>query len=141
MVKPIIFVIITFILFLYILWFKLIKKNDTTYLIILIAQTVGIAINFIKVNFNILNDRIWSILLNIFCIYIPVVVFLLESKKINVSAILKLLMAKIWLWIDNTKKAKKILSDLISKYPENITGHKLIAKIYEKEGRITKSNK
>ena len=39
----------------------------------------------------------------------------------------------------NNKKAKQALIDLVTKYPENYNGHKLLAKIYEQEGGMRKA--
>ena len=44
MVEKIIFSLISFLLFAYIFLFKMMKKNDTTYLAILICQAIGILI-------------------------------------------------------------------------------------------------
>lgn len=74
-----------------------------------------------------------------FCIITPVAVFLLEAKNINVSEILKVIMAQSYIWIGNPKKAKKILIDLVSKYKGSYIGHKMLAHIYEKEGGMRKA--
>ena len=58
MVEKIIFSLISFLLFAYIFLFKMMKKNDTTYLAILICQAIGILINLIRILFNITNINI-----------------------------------------------------------------------------------
>ena len=55
MIGKIIFTLASFVLFIYILLLKMIKKNDTTYLIILGIQALGILLNLIKISFNVLN--------------------------------------------------------------------------------------
>ena len=45
MIGEIILTLTSFVLFVYILLFKMIKKNDTTYLVILTLQAIGILIN------------------------------------------------------------------------------------------------
>lgn len=55
MVGQILFTIVAFILFIYILLLKLIKKNDTTYLTMLCTQAIGIFLNLIKIYFDVLN--------------------------------------------------------------------------------------
>ena len=55
MVERIVFTVIAFVLFIYILLLKMIKKNDTTYLIILGIQAIGILLNLIKIYFDVLN--------------------------------------------------------------------------------------
>ena len=58
MIGEIIFTVIAFVLFAYILLLKMIKKNDTTYLIILGIQAIGILINLLKFYFNILDRHV-----------------------------------------------------------------------------------
>lgn len=48
-------------------------------------------------------------------------------------------MAQFNICMHNTKKAKKILIDLVSKYKESYIGHKMLAHIYEKEGGMRKA--
>lgn len=48
-------------------------------------------------------------------------------------------MAQCNICMHNTKKAKKILIDLVSKYKESYIGHKMLAHIYEKEGGMRKA--
>lgn len=64
---------------------------------------------------------------------------MLEAKGINVSELLRILMAQNYLWLKNPKKAKRILIDLVSKYKDSYLGHKLLAKIYEQEGGMRKA--
>ena len=78
-------------------------------------------------------------MLYLLCIITPIAVFLLEAKNINVSEILRITIAEIHLLLNNTKKAKKILIDLVSKYKESYIGHKMLAHIYEKEGGMRKA--
>ena len=49
MFGQIIFTLVAFILFIYVLLFKAIKKNDTTYLTVLILEAIGIFINLVKI--------------------------------------------------------------------------------------------
>lgn len=55
MIGQIAFTVIAFVLFVYILLLKMIKKNDTTYLIILAIQAIGILLNLIRISFGILE--------------------------------------------------------------------------------------
>lgn len=139
MIGQIIFTISAFVLFVYILLLKLIRKNDTTYLSILGIQSIGILLNLIKINFNILNNIAWQIILYLFCIITPIAVFILEYKNINVSEILRIIKAQIYLWLDKPKKAKSILVDLVSKYKGSYIGHKMLAHMYEQEGGMRKA--
>ncbi len=136
MIGQIIFTVIAFVLFIYIVLLKIVKKNDTTYLIILGLQAIGILLNFIKIAFDIFSGLSITILLWLLCIITPVAVFILEAKNINVSEILRTAMAKFYLLMNNTKKARKILVDLVTKYKKSYLGHKNLAQIYEKEGNL-----
>lgn len=139
MVGQITFTICAFILFLYILLNKFIKKNDTTYLIILGIQTIGIILNYIRITFDILNELGYTIILYVLCIAIPIIVFIFEMKNINISVILRIIMAKICLLFRNQKKAKKILNELVKKYNQSYMGHKMLAGIYEEEGGMRRA--
>lgn len=139
MAGQITFTMCAFILFLYILLNKIIRKNDTTYLIILGIQAIGIIINYIRITFNILNSFSYTIILYMFCIAIPIIVFILEKKNINISEMLRVIMAKTCLMFKNQKKAKKILNDLVRKYNQSYIGHRMLAQIYEKEGGMRKA--
>jgi len=68
MIGQIMFTVIAFVLFIYIFLFKMIKKNDTTYLIILAIQAIGILLNLIKINFDILkrNNSNDNVKLNVY---------------------------------------------------------------------------
>lgn len=139
MIEKIIVTLVSFVLFVYVFFFKMIKKNDTNYLIILGIEAIGILINFIQIIFGVLKTGFFSGLVYIFSIIIPVLVFLLEYKNINVSEIMYVLVSKICLLFGNTKKAKELLINLSEKYPKSYYAHKMLAEIYEKEGGMRKS--
>ena len=52
---------------------------------------------------------------------------------------LRVVMAQSYLWLGKAKKAKKVLIDLVSKYPNSYIGHKMLANLYEKEGGMRKA--
>ena len=139
MIGQIAFTVTAFILFISILVLKLIKKNDTTYLTILGIQAMGILLNLIRISFNHLTGMTFTIILYILCIIIPIGVLILEIKKINISEILRVLMARLCLFLKKTKKAKGILIELVRKYHNSYMGHKMLAHIYEEEGGMRKA--
>ena len=51
-IEQFIFTVISLAIFVY-MFLKMIKNNDTSYIILLIIEAVGIAINFVEVLFNI----------------------------------------------------------------------------------------
>lgn len=139
MIEKILFSLISFILFGYLFIFKLIKKNDTTYLIILISQAIGILLNFIQIIFNIYEIVVLSIIIYLLCLIIPLIVLILESKGINFSELIYICISKILLSFGKRKKAKELLSVLVSKYDKSYSGHLMLAEIYEKEGGMRKA--
>lgn len=139
MIEKIIVTLVSFLLFIYVFFFKMIKKNDTNYLIILGIETVGILINFIQIIFGILKTGFFNGIVYIFSIIIPVIVFLLEYKHINVSEMMYVCASKICLLFGKAKKAKELLINLSAKYPNSYFAHKMLAEIYEQEGGMRKS--
>ncbi len=139
MIEKIIVTLVSFILFVYVFFFKMIKKNDTNYLIILGIETIGILINFIQIIFGVLRTSFFNGVVYIFSIIIPALVFALEYKYINVSEIMYVCASQICLLFRGTKKAKELLIILSSKYPNSYFAHKMLAEIYEKEGGMRKS--
>ena len=136
--ERILFNILAFALFI-IMFFKMVKKNDSNYIALLAMQALGIAISF----FELMNGTInWTLLKSIsylISVFLPIAFLYLDNKNINMIEKLYVLRAKLYILINNNTKAKKILIDLVSKYSENYMGHKLLAEIYEKEGGMRKA--
>lgn len=139
MFEKILFSLISLLLFLYVFAFKLIKKNDTTYLVILLTQAIGILLNFIKIIFNIFTGTVLKIIIYFLCLILPLAVLILESKGINFSELIYISISKILLLVGKRKKSKEILINLVSKYDKSYMGHKMLAEIYEKEGGMRKA--
>lgn len=136
--EQLIFIILAFGLFVYI-FFKMIQKNDTNYIGILVMQAIGIALNFIAVSIKKELGTFFIILKYIFGIIIPVAIIAIEKRGIPLIQILNVARAKMYLKAGNNKKAKEQLMDLVTKYPENYIGHKMLAEIYELEGGMRKA--
>lgn len=139
MIIKILVTLVSFLLFIYTFFFKLIKKNDTNYIIFLVIQAIGIFINFIQIIFNVLNNSFWNVIVWLFSIIIPVLIIVLEYKSINVSEMMQIFMAKMYMFFNNDKKAKETLINITEKYPESYFAHKYLANIYEKEGGMRKA--
>ena len=139
MIGKIIFILVSFLLFFYIFIFKLIKKNDTVYLALLISQAIGILINLVQIMLNVLMGWFFTSIIYLVCIIIPAIVLLLEIKGINFSELVRVTTSRILLGFGNIKKAKDILVDLVSKYDKSYMGHKLLAEIYRQEGGMRKA--
>lgn len=139
MIEKILFNLIAFSLFINIFLLKLIKKNDTTYLYIIVLEAVGIAINFISILFNIWNSILLKIVMYLLAIIIPILVIALEKKGINISESINILISKMYFILGNSKKSKDQLINLVEKCPNSYKGHEMLAEIYEKEGGIRKA--
>ena len=137
MLEKIIFNLLAFTIFI-IIFGKLIKKNDTSYVYILSLEFIGIVINFIELLANIHLNLFFRFLIYILSIIVPGIILLIEyKKKIDFPEILNIVLAKIALNAGNTDKAKDYLFNLINKYPESYIGHKTLAEVYEKEEKYS----
>lgn len=136
--EQLIFTVLAFGLFVYI-FFRMIQRNDTNYIGILVMQAIGIALNFISVLMKKEIGTFFIIIKYIFGILIPLAIMFIEKKGIPLIQILNVTKAKIYLKLGNNKKAKEQLINLVTKYPQNYIGHKMLAEIYELEGGMRKA--
>lgn len=136
--EKIIFNLLAFSLFI-IIFSKIIRKNDTNYVSLLLLQSIGIAIDFVEIKFSIKEFWLLIIIRYILSIILPIAIILLEANHINFSEILYTVLAKANMFVGNTKGAKKFLITLINKNPETYIGHKMLAQIYEKEGGMRRA--
>ncbi len=138
MMEKIIFNLLAFSLFI-IIFFKMVKRNDTTYLAILLLEAVGIAISFIGIIFGIQIALILKIIMYLLAIILPLCIIIAEYKGVNCIEIAYIISAKALLIFNNSKTAKSILIKLVTKYKNSYLGHKILAEIYEKEGGMRKA--
>ena len=136
--EQIIFTVIAFTIFVY-MFFRMIKNNDTSYVIILTLEAIGIALNFIEVLFNVKLNTLFIILKYLFAILIPIVVIIIEKRDITLFELINISKAKMCILFGDEKKAKEILFKLIDKNKESYKGHLLLAQIYEQEGGMRKA--
>ena len=136
--EQLIFTILAFGIFVY-MFFKMIRENDTNYIGVLIIEAIGISLNFIEVLKKIQLGPFFTIIKYILAIILPITIMMLDKKGIPLIQILNVLKAKIYLKLGNNKKAKEQLINLVTKYPENYIGHKMLAEIYELEGGMRKA--
>ena len=136
--EKIIFNLLAFSLFIIILS-KIIRKNDTNYIYLLVVQFVGIAIDFIEIKFTIKHAIILILIRYLFSIFLPITIILLEKNSINFSEIFLLFIARFKMKFGDIKGAKKILLTLKDKYPNSYLAHKILAQIYEKEGGMRRA--
>lgn len=134
LIEKFVFNILAFSLFI-IIFSKLIKRNDTNYVAILVIEAIGIALNFLELLVGgVFEEIISKILMYIMSIILPGIVIALEYSGINFSEILSIIEARFLLLIGDRKAAKTVLLNLMDKYQDTYKGHILLAKIYEKEG-------
>lgn len=138
LVEKIIFNVLAFSLFV-LIFFKMIRKNDSNYVAILCMQAIGIAINFIEIIFKFQLNILMKIMIYLLSVIIPATIIYIEYKHINFSELVYMALSKIALLFRDTKSAKNFLIKLVTKYPESYLGHKLLAEIYEKEGGMRKA--
>lgn len=135
MLENLFFVLLAVSLFI-IMFFVMARKNNTTYISLLVVQAIGIAINFLEINFNIFVQLPFKIIEYIFSIIIPIIVLLLERKKIiTYSEIIALILNKYYNITGDKEKNKKMLLKIINKDSNSVLAHKLLGDAYEKEGK------
>lgn len=138
LIEQLIFTIISLAIFVY-MFFKMIKNNDTIYIIVLILEALGIGLNFVEVLFNKKLNFIFIIFKYVFSILLPIIIIIMEKRGFSLIEFTNILKAKFYLMIGNDKKAKQTLINLVSKIPNCYDGHKLLAILYEKEGGMRKA--
>lgn len=138
LIEKIIFNLVAFSLFI-IIFFKIIKRNDTNYITLLILQAIGIAISFIEISIGIDSNLLFKTIRYLLSILIPVAIIILELKGVNFSEIFSTMIARFLFAIGDTKTAKSILVKLVTKYPNSYLGHQNLGKIYEYEGGMRRA--
>lgn len=138
MLEKLIFSLLACSLFI-VIFFKIIRKNDANYMILLVLQAIGITVSFVEINLKIGENIFWGTVRYLFSIIIPLGIIIMELRGFNFSELLSILGAKFFMMIGDTKTAKAILVKLVTKYPESYLGHKLLAECYEKEGGMRRA--
>ena len=93
--EQLIFTVIAFTIFVY-MFFRMIKNNDTSYVIILTLEAIGIALNFIEVLFSVKLNTLFIILKYLFAILIPIVVIIIEKRDITLFELINISKAKMY---------------------------------------------
>ena len=117
-----------------IIFLKLIRKNDTSYIIILTIEFIGIAINFIELFLPITLNWFFKALIYILAIIIPLWVLWLEYfKKMNFPEFFHLLIGEILIKSGKQEKAKLMMTNFLRKNQNSQVAHKFMAECYERE--------
>ena len=135
MIEKIIFNILAFALFT-LVFLRLVRKNDTSYVYLLVLQFIGIAINFFELIIGKSFGAVIKIVMYLISIIIPLIVAWIEYKmKIELFDILYLGVSKFFYKIGNYEISKKYLEHILDKNPNNDKAYELLANIYEKLGK------
>lgn len=137
-IEQLIFNIIAFALFI-IIFSKIVKKNDTSYVISIIIEAIGITINFVQLIANAELPILLKIIAYIMAIFLPLAIIALEKTGLLFSETVAVIKAKTLLIVKDNKNAKKALIKLLTKNPSSYIGHKMLAEIYEAEGGMRKA--
>ena len=137
-VEQIIFTFISFAIFV-LMFFRMIKNNDTTYVVILVLEAMGISLNFLEVLFDIKLNMIFVIIKYILAILLPILIIILEKKGISLLEMVNLQKAKIAMNLGDNKKAKQALLKILDKNPNSYKAHLMLAQVYENEGGMRKA--
>ena len=138
LLEQLLFTFISFALFVY-MFFRMISKNDTSYVAILVLEAIGIALNFVEVLFSIKLSVMFVILKYLLAVALPILIIILEKNNIYLYEITNVAKAKIFLMFDNTRVAKQALIAILDKNPNSYKAHKMLAEIYENEGGMRKA--
>ena len=138
LVEQIIFTFISFAIFV-LMFFRMIKNNDTTYVVILVLEAIGISLNFLEVLFDIKLNMIFVIIKYILAILLPILIIILEKKGISLLEMVNIQKAKIAMNLGDNKKAKQALLKVLDKNPNSYKAHLMLAQVYENEGGMRKA--
>ena len=138
LLEQLIFIALAFALFV-VMFYKMIKNNDTSYVGIIILEAIGIAISFIEVLLNIELNIVFVIIKYVLAILLPIIIIIIEKTGTKLMEMINYAKAKVYLFMGNNKAAKTSLINIVSKYEKSYKAHKLLAEIYEQEGGMRKS--
>ena len=131
--ERIIFNILAFVLFI-IIFLKMIKKNDTNYTYILLAQAIGIFIGFIGLIFRFHISAFFMVLTYLISILLPIAVIIIEKKGLFLSEIIYISLSRYYYKKGETEKAKDMLMNAVEKLPDSYYVHKELANTFNKLG-------
>ena len=138
MFEQLFFTIFSIILF-GMIFLKIIKKNDTSYVAIILIEALGLGIDFVTLVLGKELNIVIKILIYIMSIILPACIIILESKKIDIMKKVKMNIVGFYIIIGNKKRAKEWLVKMSEKDFKDYDLHKKLGKIYEKEGGMRKA--
>lgn len=113
---------------------KFMREKKTNYIYMILNEIIGILSSLILISISKSYKLFANIIVIILSIFIPIIVYILDKKDINIKEIYYLAKAKA-----NYKETKDILIETIKKYPFSYRLHKKLAEYYEKNNEIEKA--
>lgn len=138
LIEKITFNIVAFLFFL-LIFYKMLKKNDSSFVIVFFGQAIGISVRFIELMLDKNFGNVVLVMSYFISIIFPIIAIILETKRLNVEEVIYTFLSKAYELFGKDKKAKNILVKLVTRYPESYIGHLLLAKLYEKDGGMRRS--
>ena len=80
-IEQLIFTVISFAIFVY-MFFRMIKNNDTSYVVVLVLQAFGIALNFSEVLFGLKLNILFVIIKYVLAFMLPLTVIIFEKRNV-----------------------------------------------------------
>ena len=84
----------------------MVRKNDTTYVAILLIEALGIAIDFITLISNHKTNIVLKLIIYLMAIILPLIIVVLEKRNIEIMANLKLLLVDTYILLGNNKRLR-----------------------------------
>jgi len=137
-VEQLIFTVISFAIFVY-MFFRMISNNDTTYVVVLVVEAIGIALNFVEILFGVKLNILFIMLKYLLSIILPIGIIILEKRNVSLFELYYIQKAKLFLFFGDNKKAKQALLTILDKNPKSYKAHKMLAELYELEGGMRKA--
>ena len=134
MLEKVMFCILTLVLFI-ILFFKFIRRKDNVYLYVLACDLITFVIKFVSIQNNVNVGILINCIIYVFSIIIPLIIIFLEHKNIYLSEMICIGLSYINFNYGKNNIARKRLVKYVTKFPNSYYAHRLLAKIYEREGK------
>ena len=112
----------------------MIKKNSSSFVYILLMEFIGILIDFVAILRGKVPNIFEYVLIFLFSIIIPVIIFALDKKDGNVNETLEILLIK----LKKGEEKEKLLS-IIEKNPNSYLAHKKLADYYAQNSEKEKA--
>lgn len=83
LIEQLIFIVISFAIFVY-MFLRMIRNNDTTYVVILVLEFIGITISFTEALFSIKLNMVFIVFKYLLSIILPITIIILEKRNVRI---------------------------------------------------------